>query len=89
MSKKFYLDELIDELRSLANHYEVDEDEQDVFVLNSDEYNSFSEDILKSTKKYLDITLSPTIDIDDLEEDIESLEEGEEIFWVDDDDILE
>lgn len=85
MDKKFFLEELFDELRSLSDQYDSDDNEVDVFVLKPNEVNVFAEDILKTVKKHLDKEL---VLAEDEDEDIEA-DELDDLFWLDGDDELE
>lgn len=85
MDKKFFLEELFDELRSLSDQYDSDDNEIDVFVLKPNEVSVFAEDILKTVKKHLDKEL---VLVEDDDEDIEA-EELDDLFWLDGDDELE
>lgn len=84
MNKKFFLEELFDELRSLSEQYEVDENEVDIFVLKPNEINAFSEEVLKITKKFLEKDLSLG---EEEEDELLEIDAYEEVFWPDDEDL--
>lgn len=84
MNKKFFLEELFEELRSLSEQYEMDENEVDIFLLKPNEINAFSEDVLKITKKYLEKDLSPE---EEDEDDLLEIDGYEDVFWPDDDEV--
>lgn len=85
MSKKFFLEELLEELRSLGEQYEMDENEADVFVLKPNELNLFADDVQKIVKEYVEKELvSEEVDDEEIDND-----EFDDIFWLDDDDELE
>lgn len=85
MSKKFFLEELLEELRSLGEQYEMDENEADVFILKPNELNVFAEDVQKIVKEFVDKELV----LEDAEDDDLDNDEFDDIFWLDDDDELE
>lgn len=85
MSKKFFLEELLDELRSLGEQYEMDDTEVDVFLLKPNELNVFAEDIQKIIKDFIDKELI----LEEVEDEDLDNEEFDDIFWLDDDDELE
>lgn len=85
MSKKFFLEELIEELRNLGEQYEMDENESDVFLLKPNELHVFAEDVQKVVKEYVEKELIAEEPEDD---DLDN-EEFDDIFWLDDDEELE
>lgn len=85
MSKKFFLEELLDELRSLGEQYEMDDNEVDVFILKPNEMTVFAEEVQKIVKEFVEKELIlEEVEDEDLEND-----EFDDIFWLDDDDDLE
>lgn len=85
MSKKFFLEELMEELRTLGEQYEMDENGTDVFLLKANEVVAFAEDVQKIVKDYVEKELIVEAEDDDELED----EEFEDIFWLDDGEELE
>jgi len=84
MSKRFYLEELIEEIRSLAEQYDTDEHDSDIFVLKTNELTAFSEDLSRVIKNFVEKELV----LGESEEEIET-DEYEDMFWLEDDDELE
>lgn len=80
--KKVYLEQLFEDIRSLSESYEVDETESDVFLLNPNEINAFSEDILRIVKKFIKSDVSVEEGLED-EEIEDATEEDEDFLFMD------
>lgn len=80
MSKKIYLEELFDDIRSLSEHYEEDVTEEDVFHISKNEINAFAEDLLKVVKEFMEKETNAKID-----EEIDSDDFDDDLFLMDDD----
>jgi hypothetical protein len=86
--KRVYLENLFDEIRALTEGYESVEGEEDVVVLKPHEFRSFSEDLSKAIKNFL----NKEVFEEDTEEDFEELEDEEyfnDEFLFDDNDDLD
>jgi len=68
--KKVYLDQLFEDIRALSETYETDETVSDMFLLNPNEVNAFSEDILRIVKKFIknDVAVEEELEAVELED---------------------
>lgn len=77
--KRFFLDELLEEIRSLSEQYDTDENETDVFLLKESEINVFAEDLFKVVSEFTEKELN-------FKNEEEEIDDEEMEVWFDDDD---
>jgi hypothetical protein len=86
MEKKINLEILFDRLRSLADEYDTEEDNQDLFVLKDKELNSFADDLSRLVNHFIK---SEVISEEEMDlEFTETATEDDELYiddWFDDD----
>lgn len=80
---KIFVDEIMEEIRGLAEYYQLSYEDGDVFELDSSELKPFKEELLATVKRFLEQ--------EELEEVVDEDEDDDEdfsMFLLDDDDDL-
>jgi len=81
-TKKIYLEQLFDKIRSLAEEYETDTNEPDVVVIKEKDLGVFSEDLLQIAQAFVKNEIHNG---EELEVEEEVTEEYYITDWFDDD----